>query len=218
MKNKFKNAQEAFEYFYLLISHCGLKKSDTLFLQNIGFYIENPLDNYINTKWRNWKLDYAITEWEWYLSKNQSVAELKKIASKWDLMHNGNNIVNSNYGYQWSRGNQIDYVINELKSNPDSRRASISIYDGKEHELHHYDTPCTLAITFNLVNDKLNMNVCMRSNDLWFGFCNDQFCFSKLQNAIAKELNKEVGYYYHFAIDLHIYFEHLNRYIFNVIK
>jgi thymidylate synthase len=211
--NNFKNAQSAFEYYYLLISHIGEKKSNTKFLPNVGFYIENPLDNLIDTKWRKWKKDYAQTEWEWYLSKNRSVSNLKKIASKWDLMHNGDDIVNSNYGYQWSRGDQLEYVVNELKNNPTSRRASISIYDGKEHHLHRLDTPCTIAVTFTIKDDKLNMNVVMRSNDLWFGFCNDQYCFSKLQELVAKRIGIEIGSYYHFAIDLHIYFEHLHRYI-----
>ena len=42
--------------------------------------------------------------------------------------------VNSNYGYQWQRNNQIDYVVAKLRDNPDTRHAAISIYDAKEHE------------------------------------------------------------------------------------
>jgi thymidylate synthase len=49
------------------------------------------------------------------------------------------------------------------------------------------------------------MTVLMRSNDLWFGFCNDQYCFSKLQELIANKLNINVGWYYHFANNLHLY-------------
>ena len=37
------------------------------------------------------------------------------------------------------------------------------------------------------------MCVTMRSNDLWYGFCNDQYCFSKLQKMISNELNIEVA-------------------------
>ena len=53
--------------------------------------------------------------------------------------------------------------------------------------------------------NKLNMCVTMRSNDLWYGFCNDQYCFSRLQLLISKELNIEIGTYYHFAHNLHLY-------------
>jgi thymidylate synthase len=49
------------------------------------------------------------------------------------------------------------------------------------------------------------MAVLMRSNDLWYGFCNDQFCFSNLQMDIADVLQLEVGTYYHFAHNMHLY-------------
>lgn len=51
----------------------------------------------------------------------------------------------------------------------------------------------------------------MRSNDLWFGFCNDQYCFSKLQEMVSKRLNIGIGWYYHFANDLHLYEKHFNK-------
>ena len=47
----------------------------------------------------------------------------------------------------------------------------------KEHKFYSKDTPCTYAIQFTIVNNRLNMAVLMRSNDLWYGFCNDQYLF-----------------------------------------
>ena len=67
------------------------------------------------------------------------------------------------------------------------------------------DTPCTYAVQFTVLNGKLNMSVVMRSNDLWYGFCNDQYQFSNLQMYVAYELNLPVGTYYHFAHNLHLY-------------
>ena len=49
------------------------------------------------------------------------------------------------------------------------------------------------------------MCVVMRSNDLWYGFCNDQYQFSSLQKMIADTLSIDVGTYYHFAHNLHLY-------------
>ena len=207
---KFKNAQKAFEYYYKLIYKKGIDYDDTKALFNVGFHIQNPMDNEINTKWRKWKKDYAEYEWEWYLSKDNSVEKIKEKAKIWDKMHNGNNIVNSNYGYQWSRNNQLDYVINELKRKDSTRRAVLTIYDAKEHTDYNKDTPCTLNISFNIINNKLNMNVLMRSNDLYYGFCNDQYCFSKLQQFIANELNIEIGTYFHYVDNMHIYNNKLN--------
>ena len=152
-----------------------------------------------------------MIEWDWYMSQNRSVEDIKKIAKIWDKMHNGNNIVNSNYGYQWNRNGQLDYVIEELKRNNNSRRAVISIYDGKEHLDYKFDTPCTLNITFNIFNNKLNMSVLMRSNDLWYGFCNDQYCFSNLQKYVSDKLNLNIGTYFHFSNNLHIYNKHFKK-------
>jgi thymidylate synthase len=206
---RFNKAQEAFEFFYNKITQEGNKLDNTMFLQNVGFYIDNPLNNQINTSFRKWKNSYADLEWEWYLSKNRDVSEIKKHAKIWDKMHNGDNLVNSNYGYQWSRSNQLDFVIDELTKNPNSRRAVLSIYDGKEHEKHSLDTPCTLNIVFNITDTRLNMTVLMRSNDLWYGFCNDQYCFSKLQELVSLKLALKVGWYYHFVNNLHLYEQHL---------
>ncbi len=120
-----------------------------------------------------------------------------------DLLGN----VNSNYGWQWQRDNQLDNVVAMLEQNPKTRQAAISIYDAKEINDGHYqyDTPCTYAIQFTILNDKLNMCVTMRSNDLWYGFCNDQYCFSELQKYVAEQLDMPVGVYYHFAHNMHLY-------------
>ena len=126
-------------------------------------------------------------------------------------MADGNGRVNSNYGYQWERGYQLDRVIAMLKENPNTRQACVSIYDGKEMNRYRHDTPCTYAIQFTIIEDKLNMCVTMRSNDLWFGFCNDQYQFSKLQEMVSKRTGYDMGTYYHFAHNLHLYNDQLNK-------
>ena len=74
------------------------------------------------------------------------------------------------------------------------------------HNTYTKDTPCTYAVQFTIVNDNvLNMSVYMRSNDIWYGFCNDQYQFSSLQKMIAERLNIEVGWYYHHAHNMHLY-------------
>ena len=123
----------------------------------------------------------------------------------WQRMSDNQGNVNSNYVWQWKRNDQIGEVINILKNYRETRQATISIYDGKEHDKFTYDTPCTYAIQFTIVENRLNMCVTMRSNDLWYGFCNDQYQFSKLQEMIAKEVYMEMGTYYHFAHNIHIY-------------
>ena len=210
---KFNNANSAFNYYKSQIINNGIDFDNTKALFNVGFTIEEPMDNHISCKQRDWKQEYAEAEWQWYLTGDPHVERLGKIYGKipeiWKRMANEFGSVNSNYGWQWQRGgnhvSQLDYVISLLKDNPKTRQACISIYDGKEHRDYKYDTPCTYAIQFTIVNDKLNMCVTMRSNDLWYGFCNDQYCFSRLQLMIADRLEIRLGEYFHFAHNLHLY-------------
>ena len=209
MENRFKTANDAFVYFKDLIPTIGVQFDDTQALFNIGFYIEKPMNNLIKDKDRNWKLDYAEAEWQWYLSGNNNISKLGELYGKvpeiWKRMADKEGFVNSNYGWQWKRNNQLDEVIDLLKTNPRTRQAAISIYDRKEGYMYDNDTPCTYAIQFTIVAQHLDMCVTMRSNDLWYGFCNDQYCFSKLQLLVADKLGLLVGKYYHFAHNLHLY-------------
>jgi len=209
MRNKFENANEAYEALLEEIPFEGIPFDNTKALFNCGFYIQNPLDNHITNKERNWKLEYAEAEWQWYLSGDPSIKKLGDIYGKvppiWERMADSDGNVNSNYGYQWNRNDQIHYVVGKLRENPDTRHAAISIYDCKEFKKYRNDTPCTYAVQFTIINNKLNMSVYMRSNDLWYGFCNDQYQFSSLQKMIAERLSIDVGWYYHHAHNMHLY-------------
>jgi len=209
IKTSFWSANEAFEYFYKTISKEGINFADTKALFNIGFTLIEPRARRITDKKRNWKEDYAEAEWKWYLSEDRNISKLGDIYGKvpeiWKRMADSNGNVNSNYGWQWGRNDQIDYVVDLLKREKYTRQATLSIYDGKEHDKYTYDTPCTYAVQFTIIDNRLNMCVTMRSNDLWYGFCNDQYQFSKLQEMISDEIKVDVGTYYHFAHNLHIY-------------
>tara|TARA_R110001632_G_scaffold32076_3_gene83362 strand:+ start:2982 stop:3617 length:636 start_codon:yes stop_codon:yes gene_type:complete len=207
----FNNAQEAFESYYDLISEQGNDFDNTKTLFNQGFTILNPLDNKINTDFRKWSNKYAKREWDWYLSGNPNAEEISIHAPIWKRMMDEDGNVRSNYGWQWQRNKQLDKVVSILKNNSNTRHAAISIYDGKEINTYSKDTPCTYAVQFTVYQNRLNMAVLMRSNDLWYGFCNDQYCFSKLQELVALRLGIDVGEYYHFAHNLHIYNNFLNK-------
>ena len=211
MKTKFKNAREAFIYFYNEINSNGVAFGDTKALFNVGFTLENPSKKNINVlnPNRKFNLEYAEAEWQWYLSGDPSIDKLGEINGSippiWETMADSDRQVRSNYGWQWERNHQLDKVIAMLKTNPETRQAVISIYDGKEISTYSKDTPCTYAVQFTVLDNKLHMAVLMRSNDLWFGFCNDQYCFASLQELVAERLFIELGTYYHFAHNLHLY-------------
>jgi thymidylate synthase len=209
MRTKFLTANEAYNYFLNEIRSVGIDFAGTRALFNVGFTIIDPLANRIQNEERQWNLVYAEAEWRWYISGDPNIKALGDIYGKippiWERMADKDGNVNSNYGWQAQRGDQLNKVVQMLEKNPETRQATISIYDGKEIDKYATDTPCTYAVQFTILNDKLNMCVTMRSNDLWYGFCNDQYCFSELQRYVAMRIDKEVGEYYHFAHNLHLY-------------
>jgi thymidylate synthase len=208
-KNKFNNATEAFDYLLDKIRLDGIDFNGTKALFNVGFYMEDPSQKIIKNKERKFSEKYAESEWLWYLSGDRSVERLGAIHGKippiWLRMADEDGNVNSNYGWQWKRNNQLYKVIAMLENNPNTRQATISIYDGKEIDNYSKDTPCTYAVQFTILDNKLCMSVLMRSNDLWYGFCNDQYQFATLQQWVAENLSIETGWYYHYAHNMHLY-------------
>ena len=209
--HSFETANDAFHDLYWRIVRDGVDFAGTKALFNVGFEIEIPNGNAIVDRKvkRNWSYEYAEAEWQWYLSGDRNIAKLGELYGKvpaiWKRMADDDGNVNSNYGWQWKRNNQLELIIQMLKDNPETRQAAISIYDAKEWDEYTFDTPCTYAVQFTVLDGKLNMSVVMRSNDLWYGFCNDQYQFSNLQMLVAHETGYNMGTYYHFAHNLHLY-------------
>jgi thymidylate synthase len=209
---RYKNANEAYLKTLEKIEKEGTVLENTICLFNHGFYIENPIDNVITDFKRKWKKEYADYEWDWYKSKNPNALDIAKRAKIWLNHVDNNGNVNSNYGSQLFRNGQIEYVLKKIKANKFTRHCWLTIYDCKDHSSSPFtnngfdkDTPCTLSIGFQYYNDKLNMTVLMRSNDIRFGFCNDQYCFSKFFELVCRFTNLPIGEYYHFSSNLHKY-------------
>ena len=209
--HSFETANDAFHNLFWRIVRDGVDFAGTKALFNVGFEIEIPNGKAIVDRKvkRNWSYMYAEAEWKWYLSGDRNIAKLGELYGKvpaiWKRMADDDGNVNSNYGWQWKRNNQLELIIQMLKDNPETRQAAISIYDAKEWDEYTFDTPCTYAVQFTVLDGKLNMSVVMRSNDLWYGFCNDQYQFSNLQMLVAHETGYNMGTYYHFAHNLHLY-------------
>lgn len=97
-------------------------------------------------------------------------------------------------------------LISELQRHPDSRRAIMTIWNPAiDQQVGLHDYPCTTSLQFFIRNSMLNMQVYMRSNDVYRGLAYDVFQFTQLQMSIARELRVFVGTYRHYAASLHIY-------------
>lgn len=103
-------------------------------------------------------------------------------------------------------GDQVHYVIKKLQEDRDTRQAVITLWNPLyDNAPMMKDYPCTVALHFAIINDKLEMNVTMRSNDVWLGTPYDLFQFTQLQLSVAHVLHVEVGIYRHTAWSLHLY-------------
>ena len=209
---QFINANHAFESLYKTIMLWGEDFAGTKALFNVSFSLLNPVAKVITTSERKFKEDYALYEYDWYKSGNRDASEISEKAKIWkNMMIPGTTDVVSNYGFFWNYNNQLDRAIEELKNNPQSRRAMVVHYHLDELDNHQYDTPCNLVLHFNLRKGKLDMTVLGRSLDWWYGFGNDQYCFSKLMEEVAGRLEVEVGAMHWHVINVHLYERHWNK-------
>src|SRR4029453_8927030 len=69
---------------------------------------------------------------------------------------------------------------------------------------------CTSTLQFVIRDHRLNLMTTMRSNDAYFGLPHDIFCFTMLQDLIARSLDIELGTYVHSVGSLHVYEEKID--------
>lgn len=98
---------------------------------------------------------------------------------------------------------QLPYVVQNLRDDPDSRQAVVTIWRPSPPATK--DVPCTVALQFLLRGGRLMLHTMMRSNDLYLGVPYDVPLFCRLQHYVASLLGVEVGRYYHTAGSLHVY-------------
>jgi thymidylate synthase len=118
--------------------------------------------------------------------------------------------------YDWvPEVDQLKYVYETLKKDPNSRQALITIHDPMKDskiDLVTKDQPCTRSLHFMVVEDKLNLYTTMRSNDLLWGFSAvNNFNFTFMLEYMSKLLNIPMGKYYHIAHNFHIYEDFIEK-------
>lgn len=119
------------------------------------------------------------------------------------------------YTYHARFAHQLPFIINELKRNPDTRRAIINIRDFEVDSANAHPA-CLQSMQFFIREDRLHQKVMMRSNDAAEATFMNAFAFIMLQERIASELGISVGSYTHRANSFHCYekdFARLEGYI-----
>lgn len=101
---------------------------------------------------------------------------------------------------------QLNFVINKILSDPDTRQAVVSLWDPiKDNFVTSNDHPCNNMVYFSNRDGKLNVTVVIRSNDLIWGTPYNMIQFVHLQALIAGTLDLEIGSFTVMCNNLHIY-------------
>jgi len=150
----------------------------------------------------------CLGELLWYLSASNELKFIEHYIGGYGKFSDDRKTIFGAYGPRiFGEGDraQIRHVIELLRSRPDSRQAVVQIFDRGDLLEPHKDVPCTCTLQFMLRENRLQLLTTMRSNDAWLGLPHDIFCFTMIQELVARSLGVELGDYMHFAGSLHLY-------------
>ena len=172
----------------------------------------------LTTKKMQWKsLLYEVL---WYLSGENHIRNLREHTKIWDAWADEDGNLETAYGYYWrhfpsaqkdkegqwqvKEVDQIQYVIDEIKRNPSSRRLVVTAWEPGNATTSKLP-PCHYSFVFNVNNGKLNCHLTQRSGDIALGIPFNLAAYSLLTQVIAQQVDLEAGEFAHTIIDAHIY-------------
>ena len=161
----------------------------------------------------------ALGEFLWYLTGDNRLDFIVEYIPAYAADSEDGQTVHGGYGPRifGQRGhNQLENVINQLRASSTSRRAMMQIFNAEDISRRFKETPCTATLQFLLRDGKLQLITTMRSNDAYLGLPHDVFCFTMLQELVARILGVELGTYRHFVGSMHLYEKHhpaIRRYL-----
>ncbi|MCB0741957.1 MAG: thymidylate synthase [Chitinophagaceae bacterium] len=164
-------------------------------------------------------LKSIIYELLWFLQGDTNVQYLKEHDVKiWDAWADDNGDLGPIYGKQWrswgaqnnQKIDQITEVIQQIKTNPDSRRLIVNAWNvGELSEMALY--PCHTMFQFYVSEGKLSCQLYQRSGDVFLGVPFNIASYALLTMMIAQVCHLTPGDFVHSFGDVHIYNNHLEQ-------
>lgn len=160
-----------------------------------------------------------IHELLWFLKGDTNVKYLNDHGvSIWDEWADDQGDLGPVYGRQWCAWetgdgrviNQIDDVITQIKTNPDSRRLIVSAWNVGDLDKMAL-MPCHALFQFYVANGKLSCQLYQRSADLFLGVPFNIASYALLTMMIAQVCDLEPGEFVHTFGDLHLYSNHIEQ-------
>ncbi len=160
-----------------------------------------------------------IHELLWFLSGDTNINYLKKNKVKiWDDWADDEGRLGRVYGAQWrdwrnSEGrsfDQISNVIEQIKSNPDSRRHLVVAFNPGEIEGMALP-PCHAFFQFYVAKGRLSCQMYQRSADIFLGVPFNIASYALLTLMVAQVCDLKPGEFIHTIGDAHLYSNHLDQ-------
>ena len=162
----------------------------------------------------------VVEELLWFLRGETNIKSLvEKNVHIWDAWANEEGNLGPVYGKQWRAWtdfmnmksiDQIAYVIEQIKTNPDSRRLLVNAWNVAEIDQMALP-PCHMFFQFYVANGKLSCQLYQRSGDIFLGVPFNIASYSLLTHMIAQVCGLGVGEFIHTLGDAHIYKNHLTQ-------
>lgn len=150
----------------------------------------------------------ALGELLWYLSGSDKLEFIDRYVVQYKL-DAVDGVLEGAYGPRLlaMRGkiDQFASIERLLSKKPGSRRAVIQLFNAEDISTDHKEIPCTTTLQFHLRSGLLHMSVTLRSNDAYWGLPHDVFCFTMIQEMMARRLGVEMGEYYQYVGSMHVY-------------
>ena len=160
-----------------------------------------------------------IHELLWFLKGETNIKYLKENkVTIWDEWADKNGELGPVYGSQWRSWHtpdghtidQISDVIDQIKSNPNSRRLIVSAWNVSEIEKMAL-APCHALYQFYVADGKLSCQLYQRSADIFLGIPFNIASYSLLTTMVAQVCDLKPGEFIHTLGDAHLYLNHLNQ-------
>jgi thymidylate synthase len=144
------------------------------------------------------------------LAGREDSAFLDNYIKDFGKLYGTEGIVMDAYGHRWRCGlyfDQLEELVDQLHKDPTTRQAVLQIWGAGRVDLRAPKAkPCNLVVLFRIVDNRLNMTVYNRSNDLIFGCCGaNAVHFPILQEYMTCRLGIEMGTYWQISNNLHVY-------------
>ena len=160
-----------------------------------------------------------IHELLWFLRGDTNIAYLREHGvTIWDEWADASGELGPVYGKQWRAWegadgqvvDQIRWVVEEIRRNPDSRRLVVSAWNVADLPKMAL-MPCHALFQFYVADGRLSCQLYQRSGDIFLGVPFNIASYALLTHMVAQATGLEAGEFVHTLGDAHLYSNHLEQ-------